>query len=345
MNRFLVRFAIVFEILCAGTAYAQVTIVQLESDLVSPWLVTVAGESRTRTLTIKGVAINGRGTFFLDADYGWSGEKLGTVKPEISQAAQERKLTFSTPAGSKIVATQMSNGVFSGTFALKNGETKAVTLEKIGAMAHQEQTSSPKASGGDIAVRENSIIDIVYMGGPDCPPCRNWKIFDLPKLQASKEFQHIRFTEVKKWIRDSVPDTSELPEHLRPMRDELVRVIARPKGSPFFALLVDGKGIKGGWGTDSYEALRPIMNELVVRKLSAVAKNLSVNDREPESGKFGDVGIGNAHRAKMKPPIVIVFELEGVVAGHDDSHRGFLLDENDVARFGGKLGLRPVFRL
>jgi hypothetical protein len=121
-------------------------------------------------------------------------------------------------------------------------------------------------------VRADSVIDLVYMGGTDCPPCRNWKLFDLPKLRAANEFQHIRFTEVKKWIRDPVPDAKDLPEHLRPLHDELVRVIKRTKGSPFFALLVDGNGIEGGWGTGTYEALLPVMGDLVARKLAASGK-------------------------------------------------------------------------
>ncbi|MES2949590.1 MAG: hypothetical protein V4858_13695 [Pseudomonadota bacterium] len=144
--------------------------------------------------------------------------------------------------------------------------------EKLAAAVEPPQTSPKHAVQAPPTVRRNSVIDLVYMGGPDCPPCRNWKTFDLPKLRDSKGFQHIRFTEVKKWIREPIPDATDLPEHLRPMRDELVRVINRTKGSPFFALLVDGNGVKGGFGTASYESLLPIMGELVARKIAVGAK-------------------------------------------------------------------------
>ena len=123
-----------------------------------------------------------------------------------------------------------------------------------------------------VSIREDSVIDVVYMGGTDCPPCRMWKIFDLPKLRESKEFPHIRFTEVKKWIPDPVPAAKDLPEHLQSMHDELERVINSKKGSPFFALLVDGKGVKGGFGQSAYDAIRPLITELVDRKLSAVTR-------------------------------------------------------------------------
>ncbi len=144
--------------------------------------------------------------------------------------------------------------------------------DKLAATVEPTQTSPKQALQAPTTVRGNSVIDLVYMGGPDCPPCRNWKIHDLPKLRESKGFPHIRFTEVKKWIRDPIPDAADLPEHLRPMRDELVRTVNRTKGSPFFALLVDGNGVKGGFGTGEYESLLPIIGELVARKLTLAAK-------------------------------------------------------------------------
>lgn len=126
-----------------------------------------------------------------------------------------------------------------------------------------------RADGGAIAVRKDSVIDVVYMGDRDCPPCVAWKRVDLPKLQATAWFPHIRFTEIKKPIPEPVPAADKLPEHLRPMHEELVRIINRPKGSPMFALLVDGKAIAGGWGREPYYAFLPKLEELVASKLAA----------------------------------------------------------------------------
>ena len=125
------------------------------------------------------------------------------------------------------------------------------------------------AQSDSVPVRGDSVIDLVYLGAMDCPPCRGWKNFDLPKLRATKEFQHIRFTDVQKWITDPVPAEDALPLHLRTMRGEIVRVINRKNGSPMFALLVDGKGLRGGWGTSTYEKMLPVIEELVSRKLAA----------------------------------------------------------------------------
>ena len=120
-----------------------------------------------------------------------------------------------------------------------------------------------------VAIRKASVIDVVYMGDKDCPPCVEWKLTSLPKLQAASFYSQIRFTEIKKPIGDPVPAADKLPEYLRPMHDELVRIINRPRGSPMFALLVDGKAIAGGWGREAYYAFLPDMEELAARKQAA----------------------------------------------------------------------------
>ncbi|MBI3715944.1 MAG: hypothetical protein HY255_08135 [Betaproteobacteria bacterium] len=127
---------------------------------------------------------------------------------------------------------------------------------------------SAQADSG-VVVRKASVIDVVYMGDKDCPPCVAWKKVDLPKLQAEAWFPVIRFTEIKKPIGDPVPAADQLPEHLRPMQQELVRIINRPRGSPMFALLVDGKAIAGGWGREPYYTFLPRLEELVAGKLAA----------------------------------------------------------------------------
>jgi hypothetical protein len=103
----------------------------LQTDFVATWLVKVDGENRTRTLRINGIEQKAVDTFLLDAVYGISDERQSTVKAEVSQIGQERKLTLITQAASKIVVTQMPTGAFSGAFTLKNGTTKGISLEKI----------------------------------------------------------------------------------------------------------------------------------------------------------------------------------------------------------------------
>lgn len=115
-------------------------------------------------------------------------------------------------------------------------------------------------------VRRDSIIDLVYLGGPDCPYCRAWEAKELPRLRAMEEFKHIRFTHVLKKIPEPVPPPLTLPEHLKPMYDQMIRVTKKRGGSPQFVLLVDGVAVRGGFSTHAYHDLLPVMKEMVANK-------------------------------------------------------------------------------
>lgn len=115
-------------------------------------------------------------------------------------------------------------------------------------------------------VRPDSIIDLVYLGGPDCPYCRAWEAKELPRLREMEEFKHIRFTHVLKKIPQPVPQPAGLPAHLMPMYDQMVSKTGGRGGSPQFVLLLDGVAVRGGFGTQAYYALLPAMTELVTGK-------------------------------------------------------------------------------
>jgi len=132
MTRLLIRIVCtLFVFFGALMAHAQTSVAQLQTELISAWLVTVEGEVRTRTLRISGVEKKEEGKFLLDSVYGWTDGNQTVVKVEISQTAQERTLLLTTQPGSKIAVTQKSDGAFVGTFTTPNGETKGVVLEKL----------------------------------------------------------------------------------------------------------------------------------------------------------------------------------------------------------------------
>jgi hypothetical protein len=135
-------------------------------------------------------------------------------------------------------------------------------------------------------VRRDSIIDLVYLGGPDCPYCRAWEAKELPKLRAMEEFKHIRFTHVLKKIPEPVPLPEGLPAHLKPMYGEMIRLTKNRGGSPQFVLLLDGVAVRGGFGTPTYHSLLPVMTELVNSKTKAKVgsrKSEGVSDSDPRS--------------------------------------------------------------
>lgn len=107
------------------------TLSQLRTDLISPWLVTVQGEDRTRILRISGVAKKSDDTFLLEATYAWTGTKPSAVKAELSQSEQQRKLAIITQSDSTIEVVQNSNGSFTGTITYKTGAVKQVKIERL----------------------------------------------------------------------------------------------------------------------------------------------------------------------------------------------------------------------
>lgn len=84
-------------------------------------------------------------------------------------------------------------------------------------------------------------IHIVYMGGPDCPPCVAWRGLELPKLQKSATFNAIKFSYVAKSIRSAVPSEFFLPSAVKPHREKLYRASGGRGGSSQTAVLVNGE--------------------------------------------------------------------------------------------------------
>jgi hypothetical protein len=91
-------------------------------------------------------------------------------------------------------------------------------------------------------------VDFVYLGGSDCPYCRGWEAFDLPKLKASPLFQQVRFTHVVKVIRSPVPSSFWFPAEIKHLREPIAEKL-KGAGSPMFAILADGKVVASWIGT------------------------------------------------------------------------------------------------
>lgn len=84
-------------------------------------------------------------------------------------------------------------------------------------------------------------IHIIYMGGPDCPPCVAWRGLELPKLQKSATFNAIKFSYVAKSIKSAVPSEFFLPSEVKPYREKLHRAGGGMGGSSQTAVVVNGE--------------------------------------------------------------------------------------------------------
>lgn len=120
-----------------------------------------------------------------------------------------------------------------------------------GAVCAQAVTSQTASTAPD--------VHLVWMGGSDCPPCVNWRKFDLPKLEKSGEFKLIKFSYVQKYIRSPVPDVANLPIEVQPFKEKLDIASNRRHGSPQAAVLVDGEVYDYFHGTRSAEEIEKML--------------------------------------------------------------------------------------
>jgi hypothetical protein len=117
---------------------------QLEAQLLSSWWGTVEGERDPRIMRITRIGPRADGHFGLDINYGIAGVGQGPLKaalyrqsPPSAVGPQEWigsktfKIEFSTQAGTLISAESAAAGTFVGTFALRSGASKSITLERV----------------------------------------------------------------------------------------------------------------------------------------------------------------------------------------------------------------------
>jgi hypothetical protein len=98
-------------------------------------------------------------------------------------------------------------------------------------------------------------VHLIWMGGNDCPPCKVWRGIELPKLQASPEFQRVRYSYVTKTIAAPVPPKFFLPEEVRPYKELLDIAGAGGAGSPQAAVIVNGQVFDYFWGVRSADEI------------------------------------------------------------------------------------------
>lgn len=125
------RYLCSFMLLCVSTfavvAHAQSTV---GKPLVGTWLVTVEGENATRTLIIAAEAATDSGAL-LSAKYGISGKGQGPIEANVTSAGDRRQMNLVTQAATIIIATEQPDGTFNGTFALKSGVVKPLTMARV----------------------------------------------------------------------------------------------------------------------------------------------------------------------------------------------------------------------
>lgn len=124
------------------------------SSLVGWWLVSVDGDTATRTLIISEQAITDDGAL-LSAKYGMSASGQTQIEARVNRFEDKRRLHLITQAGTKIIATEQADGSFHGSFTLKTGDARPVRISRITEEYGQElkragTSRSPQKPGPDV---------------------------------------------------------------------------------------------------------------------------------------------------------------------------------------------------
>lgn len=107
-------------------------------------------------------------------------------------------------------------------------------------------------------------VTLIYFGAINCPTCRDWKRFDLPKLKETESFKAARFVEIQKEIPAPIPAAEKFPPDLAARRDAISESFKGKVGSPMFVIVA---GDKVTW---SYRGAPS--NQQVVEALQAAMK-------------------------------------------------------------------------
>jgi len=131
-------------------------------------------------------------------------------------------------------------------------------------------------------------IQLIHMGGSDCPPCVAWRALELPKLQQTEVWSSIKFSYVTKTIKSPVPPAVFLPLEVKPLKDQLDVASAGSGGSPQAALVVNGDVYAYWFGTKTAEEVEKMLIAVRDNKPFPIKPCKRWNDKFKSCAEFGD---------------------------------------------------------
>lgn len=151
---FRIVFALLFVLLATISEAADTNIEKIQKDIVGSWIVDVDGETRSRTLNIKGTEPGQDGVWILDSTYGWTDGAQTAVSAKLVVKPGGYSLLLTTQANSRISAEYSSTGFFGGTFSWSSGKVKAVKLERLSAEAISKRAANLMTSRMRTAIKQ-----------------------------------------------------------------------------------------------------------------------------------------------------------------------------------------------
>jgi hypothetical protein len=107
--------------------------------------------------------------------------------------------------------------------------------------------------------RAASGLQVIYVGGWDCPPCAVWKKTQKARWLASPEFQQVRWIEIESpRLRDAYQERY-WPLEVKP----LLAKLPRKSGTPRFLIVRDGEIVSNQFGVPGWSTTMADLKKLL----------------------------------------------------------------------------------
>jgi hypothetical protein len=104
-----------------------------------------------------------------------------------------------------------------------------------------------------------SDLQVIYVGGWDCPPCAAWKKTQKARWLASPEYQHVRWIEIESpRLRDAYQERY-WPLEVKP----LLAKLPRKSGVPRFLIVRDGEIVSNQFGVPGWSTTMADLKKLL----------------------------------------------------------------------------------
>ena len=106
-------------------------------------------------------------------------------------------------------------------------------------------TAPPLVTG---TARATGALQVLYIGGADCLPCRNWSATYKDRWLASYEYRVVTWYEVEPPHLKEAYQERHWPEALRPVLAQ----VPRKSGTPRFLIAEDGRIVSNEFGVSKW---------------------------------------------------------------------------------------------
>ncbi len=91
-------------------------------------------------------------------------------------------------------------------------------------------------------------LQVIYIGGQDCPPCRRWTASYKDRWLASPEYRQVAWVEVEPPHLKEAYQERHWPEALR----GVLAQVPRKSGTPRFLIVTDGRIVSNEVGVSKW---------------------------------------------------------------------------------------------